>query len=99
MVYKKDISRTLGELFLPPTTSRRRASSGAVKDGWHQVKEFSLYVENGEVLRAMKYDHNGSLVSAQIYVWDPRGRVWINARGTKFSTARNGIYKGTYGVF
>ena len=79
---------------------RERARS--VMDGWHDVKEYSLYVEDGRVLRATKPDpqsFSGGYLPAQIYVWDARNHVWTNAKGVKYSTARNGIYKGTYGVF
>ena len=102
MVYKRDVSRAVGALILPKSKPRRRADPGIVKDGWHKVKEYSLYVEDGRVLRATKPDpqsFSGGYLPAQIYVWDARNHVWTNARGVKYSTARNGIYKGTYGVF
>ncbi len=101
MVYKRDVSRAVGALILPKSKPRRRADPGTVRDGWHEVKEYSLYVEDGRVLRATKPDpqsFSGGYLPAQIYVWDARNRVWTNARGVKYSTARNGIYKGNYRV-
>lgn len=99
MAYHRGLSRVVGAMMLPQPAPKRKTRPKTIKDGWHNVKGFDIYVENGLVVRAMKYDYNNNLVSAQVYVWDSRDRIWINAKGTKFSTVKNGIYKGNYGVF
>ena len=70
-----------------------------VNDGWHVCHGRDVYVEDGYVLRAMKLDHNGGLVSAAVYRWDMRLKCWVNVYDTRtFNTVRRGLIKGTYKV-
>lgn len=39
-----------------------------ISDGWHAQKDgTSLYTEKGIIIRAIKRDHNGVFVPAQVY--------------------------------
>lgn len=39
-----------------------------ISDGWHEQKDgSSIYTENGIIIRAIKRDHNGVFVPAQVY--------------------------------
>lgn len=39
-----------------------------ISDGWHEQKDgTSIYTENGIIIRAIKRDHNGVFVPAQVY--------------------------------
>ena len=35
-----------------------------MKDGWHILKGYEVYVENNMVMRGIKEDHNGERVTA-----------------------------------
>jgi hypothetical protein len=70
-----------------------------VNDGWHVCHGRDVYVKNGYVLRAMKEDRNGRVVSAAVYRWDMRLKCWVNVYDTRtFNTVRRGLIKGTYKV-
>lgn len=38
-----------------------------IKDGWHVICGYEVYVENGIVIRGIREDYNGSRVSAYPY--------------------------------
>jgi hypothetical protein len=39
-----------------------------ISDGWHEQKDgTSIYTENDIIIRAIKRDHNGVFVPAQVY--------------------------------
>ena len=38
-----------------------------IKDGWHKIKGYEVYVENGRVVRGVKEDINGGEVPAYPY--------------------------------
>lgn len=38
-----------------------------VKDGWHIIKGFDVFVKNGKIIRGMKKDCNGDYVPAFPY--------------------------------
>lgn len=69
----------------------------AIKDGWHLIARRHLYVRDGMVIRAMKLDTNGCLVSAGIYEKDTNG--WVNVGGLyNVDIVRRGLRKGRFMV-
>lgn len=38
-----------------------------IKDGWHIIKGYEVYVENGRVIRGVKEDINGGEIPAYPY--------------------------------
>ena len=53
-----------------------------VKDGWHVVKGYNVYVEGGKILRGTKKDSNGQLVPAYPYKWESAYNAWCNGTPT-----------------
>lgn len=47
-----------------------------VKDGWHTVKGYEVYVEDGKIIRGVKEDFNGQRVTAYPYKWDNACHAW-----------------------
>lgn len=58
------------------------------KDGWHKVCGYSVYVENDRIMRGVKRDDNGGLVSAYPYHRDKRNGGWNECVGVKVDTFR-----------
>ena len=48
-----------------------------LKDGWHIVSGYQVYVENGLVVRGIKHDSNGSLVPAYPYKFSEKYNCYI----------------------
>lgn len=38
-----------------------------IKDGWHEFYGQDVYVENGYIIRGLKYDRNGYGLAAYVY--------------------------------
>lgn len=60
-----------------------------MKDGWHIVDGFEVYVENDRIIRGMREDRNGYKVTAYPYRKDTKTGNWYIATGVKVSTFRN----------
>ena len=58
-----------------------------ISDGWHTVRGYRLYVEDGCILWGVKRDINGSLVTAWPYKPAPGGGYDL-CTGVKVSTFR-----------
>ena len=65
-----------------------------MKDGWHKISGFDVYVEDGKIIRGTKEDSNGSIIPAYPYRackeggWDLEQYMTVNA-------FRAGVYRGT----
>lgn len=53
-----------------------------MKDGWHTVKGYEVYVEDGKILRGVKNDTNGSRVPAYPYKWESTNNAWCKGTPT-----------------
>ena len=66
-----------------------------VSDGWHDIAGYRVYVEDGKVMRGIKRDYNGGIVSASVYRGSWRGG-WDNENGYNSVAAfRAGVKRGT----
>lgn len=63
---------------------------------WKTICGYSVYVEGGKIVRAMK---DNDTLPAAVYKWNSKTRVWDNVTPCTVSAFRSGIYRGTYGVF
>lgn len=50
-------------------------------DGWHTLKGFRVYIENGMVVRGLIKDHNGEDITAHPYYSDSKTNGWNNVSG------------------
>lgn len=64
-----------------------------MKNGWHTICGYDIFVENNRVLRGTKYDHNHDLVTAYPYRKCKTGG-WDNCSGISVSTFRSLCNKG-----
>lgn len=69
-----------------------------IKDGWHIVYGYRVYVENGCVLRGTKMDINGYDVPAYPYESDRKGG-YDNCSGVNFYTFRKGVKENRMFLF
>lgn len=69
-----------------------------MKDGWHIVYGYRVYVENGCVLRGTLLDHNGYDVPAWPYKRDKKGE-YDNISGVKIETFRRGVKNNSMMLF
>lgn len=51
-----------------------------MKDGWHTISGYEVYVEDGYILRGIKYDQNGGALPAFVYRRD-RTKAGIQVNG------------------
>ena len=66
-----------------------------MKDGWHKICVYDVYVENDRVLRGTKA--NGTLPS---YVFRScKHWNWVNASGITVNAFRSGVRRGTIRMF
>ena len=65
-----------------------------MKDGWHVLKGYEVYVENNMVMRGIKEDHNGERVTAYPYRYNTTYGGCDNVSGeVKADTVRrSGLY-------
>lgn len=70
-------------------------SKKVVRDGWHTVYGFRVYVEDGKVSSGIKLDHNNSPVPAYPYRWDTSLNCWNNCSGLTLEALRAGMSRGT----
>lgn len=59
-----------------------------MKDGWHTICGYEVWVENNRVTRGTKYDNSHSLVAAYPYRKCKTGG-WDNCSGISVSTFRS----------
>ena len=65
-------------------------------DGWHKLYEYSVYVENGVVVRAIDPSR---WETAYPYHWSKKYRVWTNVSGEcTLNTLYAGLKRGTYAI-
>lgn len=69
-----------------------------IKDGWHTVSGYDVYVEDGYILRGTKPDRNGHEVDAYPYYADKDNGGWT--RGTpSVSEFSDGVRSGSWILF
>lgn len=61
---------------------------------WKTVCGFSVYVENGYIIRAMKNQD-----TEPAYIYKKTGNSWSNVMPCKISTFKSGFYRGNYMIF
>ena len=77
-----------------------------MKNGWHTIGGYSVYVENGCVTHGIKRDHNNSIITAYPYrkCWRYSGgkryqNGWYNCSGLSVNAFKSGVCRGTIGMF
>lgn len=71
----------------------------ALRDGWHMVAGWEVYVEDGRILRGVMEDCNGSRVPCYPMRRDRRdARVWDRETLTP-AAFRAGLARGTVRMF
>ena len=66
-----------------------------IKDGWHKLYDYEVYVENGIVKHGTKYDIHRGYTTVYPYRWYKEYNAWGRWQ-VKYSTLRNGIKKGNW---
>ena len=66
-----------------------------IKDGWHFIKGFDVYVEDGYIMRCKKLDRNGSDVPASVYRWNRKYSSWSKEGLITIENFRSGFRRGT----
>ena len=71
-----------------------------MKDGWHTIAGYEVYVEDGQIIRGIKYDQNGGQLSAHVYRQDRArsGRacgLWTSEEKITPDAFRSGVWRGT----
>lgn len=61
-----------------------------MKDGWHKILDYDVYVENNKVLRGT-LGEGVTYRPAYPYKWDKRYRAWIKNIGVNTSTFHKGV--------
>lgn len=61
-----------------------------VKDGWHKLYGYDVYVKDGKFTRAI--DKDGDFVYP--YEWDWKMLCWIGIRRISLDTFRAGVRRG-----
>ena len=64
-----------------------------MKDGWHVIKGFEVYVDDNKVIRGVKKDHSGSEVPAHVYKLDEKMQCWNSVSKVNVNTFRSGKYE------
>lgn len=65
-----------------------------IKDGWHKVSGWDVYVEDGYILRGIDTDSNGSQVPVYVYRASHHGGYSREERITP-AALRAGLNRGT----
>ena len=71
-----------------------------MKDGWHTIAGYEVYVEDGYILRGIKHDQNGGQLSSHVYRQDRTisGRacdLWTSEEKITPDAFRSGVRRGT----
>ena len=71
-----------------------------MKDGWHTVKGYEVYVYEGKVIRGKKYDFNGQELPSYPYKYLDDYNSYVNVSGQlSFSAFRSCLSRGTVKMF
>ena len=61
-----------------------------MKDGWHTILGYDVYVENNKVMRGT-LGEGSTYRTAYPYKWDKTHRCWIKSAGICVNSFRNGV--------
>ena len=61
-----------------------------MKNGWHKILDYDVYIKDNKVLRGTLGD-GVAYRPANPYKWDKRYRCWIKTTGINISTFRKGV--------
>lgn len=61
-----------------------------MKDGWHTILGYDVYVENNKVLRGT-LGEGSTYRTAYPYKWNKTHRCWIKNTGVSVNSFRNGV--------
>ena len=65
-----------------------------VNDGWHIIKGYTVYVEDGYILRGVKRSYTGlGEVTTYPYWYDNKHGFWTGVTKVKVDTFRKGKYE------
>lgn len=63
-----------------------------MKNGWHKIKGYEVYVEDNYIIRGIKYDCNGYPVPSYPYKRNKNKRDYDNITRVNVSTFKNDNY-------
>lgn len=66
-----------------------------MKDGWHTISGYEVYVEDGFIRRGIKYDQNGGALPAFVYRWSKKLNCWSSEDKISPEAFRSGVKRGT----
>lgn len=67
-----------------------------IKDGWHKICGYDVYIENGKILRGVKPDVSGcGEVFAYVYRWKKSLNCWCNVKEITVDAFRSGFNRKT----
>lgn len=69
-----------------------------IKDGWHTLYGWEVYVEEGRIMRGVKSDRNGSSVCAYPYR-KSTNNSWTIEDGISYWAFVSGVRRGTVCMF
>jgi hypothetical protein len=70
-----------------------------MKDGWHKIQGYDVYVENDKILSGLKPSYTGiGSVTAYPYKESKRGG-WDNVAGISASAFSKGVSNGSIALF
>lgn len=61
-----------------------------MKDGWHIILGYDVYIENNKVLRGT-LGEGSTYRTTYPYKWDKTHRCWIKNTGVSINSFRNGV--------
>lgn len=61
-----------------------------MKDGWHNILGYDVYIKNNKVLRGT-LGEGSTYRTAYPYKWDKTHRCWIKNTGVSINSFRNGV--------
>lgn len=63
-----------------------------MKDGWHTIAGYSVFVEGGMIVRGMK---NSDTLPAYVYRWSKSLNCWTKEESITPAAFRAGLKRGT----
>lgn len=70
-----------------------------MKDGWHTISGYEVYVEDGFIRRGIKYDQNGGVLPAFVYRWDRTLKCWNSEEKISPDAFRAGVRRESIRMF
>lgn len=67
-----------------------------IKDGWHTIQGYKVYVEDGKVLRGILGEGNSQRTA---YPFRRSKNGWDNDSGLTVNAFRSGVKRGTVNMF